>query len=147
TTVLSANTNAANFFTNVQTALNNLQTIGGVGGNVVVTKTGGSSFSVAFGGSLANQNLAQMTATGINGAKPIVSTLNDGSSGTTVTPGGSLQLQGNVKVSNEALTINGTGTSVVQQFTATAPFTLTFNGQTTGPLGFIDPNTSQFVPP
>ena len=147
TSVLSSNTSAANFFTNVQTALNNLQTIGGVGGSAIVTKTGASSFQVAFGGSLANQNLPQMTATGINNTKVTVTTANDGSNGTTVTPGATLQLQGGVQVTGEPLTISGTGASSVQQFTAVGPFTLTFNGQTTGTLGFIDPNTSQYVPP
>jgi autotransporter-associated beta strand protein len=140
TIVLSSNTSAPNFITNVQTALNNLASIGGVGGTAVVTRTGGSSFSVAFGGSLANRNLPTMTALGINGTKVNVGTGNDGSGSTTVTPGGSLQLQGGVTVTSNPLTISGTGASTVQQFTVTGPFTLTFNGQTTPQL---DPSSTQ----
>jgi len=61
----------------MQTALNALSSIGGVSGSVSVTKFN-NVFRVTFGGSLANQNLAQMTAVGASGATPTVITLVNG---------------------------------------------------------------------
>ena len=41
--------------TNIQNALNSLSNTGGMGGSVTVTALTGSTFDVAFGGTLANQ--------------------------------------------------------------------------------------------
>jgi hypothetical protein len=49
--------------TAVQAALNALPSIGGVGGNVAVNKTG-TVFTITFGGTLAGQSLPLITATG-----------------------------------------------------------------------------------
>jgi autotransporter-associated beta strand protein len=126
---LSADTTSPSFSTSVMNALNKLSTIGGVGGVVSVSPPAGSTFTVTFGGTLANQNLPQMKGAGFGGTQANVSTVRDGSSGTTVNAGGTLQVQGSITVSTEPLTLTGTGTSAVQEFSTTGgPFTLSFNG-------------------
>jgi len=110
----------------LQNALNALSTIGGVGGSVSVVLTSSNLYQITFGGSLANQNQNQLTGTGLNGTKLNIYTLQDGSAGTVVTGGGTLQLQG--------VPVTGTGVAGVYQFKVTEPFTLSFNGKTTGVL-------------
>jgi len=116
--------------TTVQNALNALASIGGVGGSVSVAPFPVASgiFQVTFGGTLANQHVAQITGKGLNGTLVTTSTFQDGSWGAVVNTGGTLQVQGGTKVSTKALTITGTGTSAVQQFGVTGPFQLSFNG-------------------
>jgi hypothetical protein len=68
----------------VETALNALPTIGGVGGSVTVTQSG-ATYTVTFGGSLANQDLPQITGS----VGTIVSTVTQGATGQfTLTYGG-----------------------------------------------------------
>jgi len=97
----------------MQTALNSLPSIGGVGGSVTVMQgSGGNSnvFTVAFGGSLQYTNVPPMTSTTLSGGvTAVVATLRDGPGGTVVNSGGTLQVQGNINVSTENLTLNGTG--------------------------------------
>jgi autotransporter-associated beta strand protein len=127
---LSANTTDPNFVANVTAALDTLvQSLAGPGAsvNVVLNK---SIFVVTFGGTLANLNLNQMSGQARLGAGIGIITLRDGSAGTTVTPGGTLQEQGGISVATEPLTLSGSGTSAVQDFTAAGAFTLTFNGWT-----------------
>ena len=65
----------------VQSALNALPTIGGVGGSVAVTG-GNQAFAVAFnGGSLAGVNQPLLTGTAGNGARVTVTGLVDGTAG------------------------------------------------------------------
>jgi hypothetical protein len=61
----------------VQDALNALASIGGVGGSVTVIKVG-TVFQVTFAGTLANQDLAQMTAAGSGAATATVLTFVNG---------------------------------------------------------------------
>jgi autotransporter-associated beta strand protein len=138
TAALSSNTTLPSFATTVQNALNALSSIGGVGGGVHVNLIGNTStFTVTFDvGTLAGHDQPQMTGTGFAGTTVNIITLQDGSSGTTVNAGGTLQIQGGTTVSTEDLTITGTGTSAVQEFTTAGPFKLTFNGQTTPTLPF-----------
>src|SRR5437588_3140705 len=97
----------------MQTALNSLPSIGGVGGLVTVVQgSGGNSnvFTVTFGGSLQYTNVPPMTSTTLSGGvTAVVATLPDGPGGTVVNSGGTLQVQGNINVSTENLTLNGTG--------------------------------------
>lgn len=94
--------------TQVEAALNLLSTIGGVGGSVTVTRSGGI-FTVTFGGSLLGQDLPQMTATGEGGTMATVNTSRQGSGASTVATGATLQLQDGITVAGETLTINGPG--------------------------------------
>lgn len=61
----------------VQTALNNLSSIGGVGGSVAVVKTG-NVYTITFGGTLATQNVSQITGAGTGGATVSTATLGQG---------------------------------------------------------------------
>jgi hypothetical protein len=63
----------------VQTALNALSTIGGVGGSVAVTAVGGT-YTVTFGGTLANTNVHQMKASFTGGVVVGVATTTEGRS-------------------------------------------------------------------
>jgi large repetitive protein len=99
----------------VQTALNNLSTIGGVGGSVTVTRIG-NAFTVTFGGSLAGVDQPLLGATGIGGSTVVVSAVAEGGTGTLVNSGGTLQLDldplnGGLPstVSGETLQLNGAG--------------------------------------
>ncbi len=107
TGLLAFNASAAQ----VQSALNGLSTIGGVGGSVTVSLSS-STYTVTFGGSLAGSDLVQMTGSGSGGAGVSVATSIDG--GPTVT--------------SEVQSVTVTGSA--------GSFTLTFNGQTTGALAF-----------
>jgi autotransporter-associated beta strand protein len=86
----------------VQTALNALSTIGGVGGSVTVTSPSTGTYIITFGGSLTGLDQLQMTAAGSGGAAASVTTLTNGISGT-------LQIQGGITVSSEPLTLTGPG--------------------------------------
>ena len=98
----------------IQAALNDpaLASIAGVGGSVVVTQGSGSNsnvYSVTFGGTLGKLNLQQMTSATTAGVTATMSTVRDGPEGTQVNSGATLQIQGNINVSTELLTLNGTG--------------------------------------
>jgi large repetitive protein len=99
--------------TAVQTALDNLTSIGGIGGSVTVTggpTTGSSQYLVTFGGTLASMNVPAIVSQGFNGTTAVVTTKIDGGGlGTIVATGAALQLQGNISVSGEALTLSGNG--------------------------------------
>jgi autotransporter-associated beta strand protein len=117
----------------VQSELAALSTIGA--GNVSVTQSG-STYTVSFQGALAGQNLPQMTFSGLNGTGVVVTTVQDGSEGTVVSPGATLQVQNNITIGSEGLTLNGNGAAEVQQvFLAdqSDPFTLSFKGVATAP--------------
>jgi hypothetical protein len=104
--------------TTVQAALNSLPSIGGKGGSVTVSQSG-SVYTITFGGSLAPQNVPQITAAGSGGAKASAATVLDGDS----------DQRGNPRTSPvevQTVTINA----------SKGTFTLTFNGQTTGPIAF-----------
>jgi autotransporter-associated beta strand protein len=98
----------------IQTALNNLPSIGGLPqpGSVQVTQgTGNSSnvFTVVFLGSLQFTNVPQLTWSNLSGgANLTITTIQDGPGGTVVN-GGTLQVQGGITVSTENLTLSGTG--------------------------------------
>ena len=68
----------------VQFALDALSSIGGVGGSVSITESGGS-INVTFGGTLAATNVSQITATGVGGTSVIVNTTTNGQSALTAT--------------------------------------------------------------
>lgn len=93
----------------IQAALNQLSSILDVGGSVTVTRTTQITFLIEFGGSLANLNVPQITATPSGGVFSDQATVNDGSEGTVVAAGATLQLQGGITVSTEALIVNGQG--------------------------------------
>ena len=98
--------------TDVQTALNNLPNIGLVGGSVTVVRTdigSGFRYTVTFGGTLANANLPQMDVAVTGGVFAVVTTALDGSEGTVVADGATLQVGGNITVTGEKVTIFGDG--------------------------------------
>ena len=69
-----------NSINDVESALNALPTIGGVGGSVTVTQVvtaanAGVIYTITFGGSLADQNVPQITAAGQGGVTVAVNTL------------------------------------------------------------------------
>jgi len=101
----------------LQTALNNLSTIGGVGGSVAVTKQG-SQYSIIFGGNLGHSDQSQIIADG---------------SHLTFTPA----------TAAAATTINGNATTNEQQQVVvdaiSGTFTLSFNGKTTDPIPYNAP--------
>ncbi len=118
----------------LQNALTSLSTIGA--GNVLVTRSG-SIFTVTFTGALAGQSLPAMVGVGQLGVTATVAIATQGSQGTVVVPGATLQLQGGVTINTESLTLSGNGAPEIQQVLLTDlfdPFTLSFNGQTTAPL-------------
>ena len=96
----------------VQAGLAALTSIGV--GNVSVSGAvipGGLEHTVTFTGTLANENVPQMTRTTTGAAVVIVTTLQDGLEGTSVTSGATLQLAGGITMNNEVVTINGNGFS------------------------------------
>jgi autotransporter-associated beta strand protein len=107
----------------LQNALAALPNIGT--GNVTVVQSN-NLYTITFTGALANHNWLQLTGQGFKGTVLTIKTIQDGSSGTVVSSGGTLQLQG--------VPVTTTGVAGVYQFNVTAPFTLSFNGQTTGVL-------------
>jgi autotransporter-associated beta strand protein len=102
---LSATATAAQ----VQSALNSLSTIGGVGGSVTVTLNAGV-YTITFGGTFAGYNVPSMTASGSGGTTATAATSTDG---------------GPI-IANEEQVVTVTGNS--------GNFTLSFNGQTTASL-------------
>ena len=84
-------------------------------------------------GTILGSSMAFIDGTAVN-----VAITTDGSYGTTVTPGATLQLQGGITVSTENLTISGQGVFQSQAQTivvaGTGTFTLSFNGQTTSAI-------------
>jgi len=121
-------------------ALAALSTIGSTNGvqNVSVTKTG-NTYTVTFQGALAGQILPQMGGSGQLGTTLTITTVQDGSQGTVVTPGATLQVQGGITLASEGLTLSGNGASEVQQVVLSDlvpadTFSLTFNQKTTGNL-------------
>ena len=96
----------------VQNALNLLPTINSGGGSVGVTAVvnpGSTTFTVTFGGTLANANQSTLVSSVANGTTAIVTTQQDGAEDTTVLSGGTLQLDGGLTFANETVTINGAG--------------------------------------
>src|SRR6185369_8514484 len=61
----------------MQSNLNSLPTIGGVGGSVSV-QLSTNVYTVTFGGSLGGTNVSQMTATGGGGTSVTIATSSDG---------------------------------------------------------------------
>ena len=126
----------------VQAALDELATIGGVGGWVTVTKAG-NVFAITFDGNLAGFNQNQISAA-ISAGPGIISsaTLTEGDGGTFVANNAAIQMEGGVTVSGVPLVIQGTAgpQSEVQSLTLsgaqTGAYTLGFNGQTTGSLAY-----------
>jgi hypothetical protein len=110
----------------VQTALNNLSSIGGVVGSVTVTRSG-NVFTITFGAALATTNVSQITACGYGGTTAAVATVRDGNDG-------------------DQRTYARTGPAEVQTLTVTftppkksspsPTFTLTFSGQNTGSIPY-----------
>ncbi|MBY0512826.1 MAG: hypothetical protein K2P78_02825, partial [Gemmataceae bacterium] len=99
---------------NIQAALQSLTSIGG--GNVTVTpislSAGNNKFLVAFSGTLANADQPTITVppppsgSAVTG---IVTVARDGSKGTTVLSGATLELNGGISLTGEPLTISGPG--------------------------------------
>lgn len=114
----------------VQTALNNLITIGGatVGGSVSVSRSG-DVFTITFGGNLKSFHQALLVATGQLGTTASVAETSDGAGGTIVASGASIELQGNITVP-EAVIIQGQGV-------ATTP-NIPFRWFQQGPAGIVD---------
>jgi autotransporter-associated beta strand protein len=115
--------------------INGLLSSLGINGAVDVTQSGGT-FTVTFDqGAVAGVNQPQLVVSAAGGAVAAVATTRDGSKGTVVAGGATLQLQGGIDVSNEALTISGVGAPTVQAVALTGnaagTFRLTFNGQST----------------
>ncbi|HET6573645.1 MAG TPA: MBG domain-containing protein [Fimbriiglobus sp.] len=98
--------------TDVRTALNGLSNIGGVGGSVAVVRTAvgsGFHYTVTFGGTLANANVPRMDVTFTGGVFAEVTTAQDGSEGTVVADGATLQVGGGITVAGEKVTVIGAG--------------------------------------
>ncbi|MFO0880161.1 MAG: Ig-like domain repeat protein [Gemmataceae bacterium] len=95
----------------VAQALNNLSTIQGVGGQVVVSQNM-NVYTVTFVGSFLGFVVnTPLTGTGSGGTTVTTSTTTQGAGGTIVADGASLQLMGNLAVSGEPLIVQGRGTS------------------------------------
>jgi len=131
--------NSGTLATDIESALNGLSTIGGIGGVVFVSQDG-NEFSISFNGFLANQNVSQITSTPQPGVTADMATETDG--------GAIHSYGGNITLTTDAIDITGlidAGTGIVTirpQTTglnidlggADAPGTL---GITTTELGFI----------
>jgi hypothetical protein len=109
--------NAGATDTQVQTALNSLSTIGGVGGSVAVTRQG-NQYTIIFGGNLGHSNQPLIVADG---------------SQLTFTPA----------TAAATTVINGSAAHDEQQEVVvdaiSGTFTLSFNGQTTAPIPYNAP--------
>ena len=93
----------------VRTAINGLLPGLGINGTVSVTQAG-NVYTVTFnGGAVAGLNQPQLVAVGSGGTIATVATVRDGSNGTVVANGATLQVQGGITISNEPLTISGAG--------------------------------------
>ena len=134
---------AANDAATVQAALDELSSIGGVGGTVTVKQTG-TVFTITYTGSLTGFNQPQIVPLITSGPGTITpQTTIDGGGGTIVANNAAIQMQGGITVSGEPLVIQGTGAgpqSEVQSDTLSGAmsgtYTLTFDGQTTGSLAY-----------
>jgi autotransporter-associated beta strand protein len=146
TSVLAVPANDPQFLSHLTTALQNLPTVQGAGAFVAVTQGLGSSsnvYTVTFLGSLQYTNVPQIVTNTVTGfPNVVVATVNDGPGGTVVNSGGTLQVQGGITVSNENLTLNGTGTAAQQLITpsaASGTITLSFTyGGTTATTASLD---------
>ena len=95
--------------TTVANDINGLLTGLGIAGTVSVKQTA-NVYTVTFdGGAVAGLNQPQLVAAGSGGTLAVASTMRDGSNGTIVANGATLQVQGGITVSNEPLTITGAG--------------------------------------
>ncbi len=97
----------------VENALNALPSIGGAGASVDVTKPLSNVLNIAFGGSLSQANVAEITATGSGGTVATPGTVTQGNpadfaQGTVIQNGGTLTLSTNVKIP-EAISAIGNG--------------------------------------
>lgn len=115
----------------LQADLELLSTIGA--GNVSVVKSG-STYIITFQGALAGADQPELTGTGQNGTTVTIVTSREGSQGTIVASGATLQIEGGITVSTESLRLNGTGVSnrgalenVAGNNTWSSPVTLTGN--------------------
>jgi autotransporter-associated beta strand protein len=130
----------------VQNALNALTSIGGVGGSVSVSQVigqGNTLYFVTFGGSLGNVNVPQMTATTTQGTSVIITTKQDGSEGTTVNSGATLQVAGGINVSSERVTINGQGYNsqgALNNFSGGNTWSIPLTLGSSSYIGSADPN-------
>ncbi len=105
---LSGNTGTTTA-TQVRNAINGLLTSLGINGTVSVTQSG-AVYTVTFdGGAVAGLIQPQLVAVGSAGTIATVATVRDGSNGTVVANGATLQVQGGITLSNEPLTITGAG--------------------------------------
>jgi len=93
----------------VQTAINGLLGIQNAGGSVTVSFATGVYTVIFSGGTFAGKNQIEMTAEGFDGASAGVATLTDGGGGTTVINQAQIELQGDITISGESLTILGNG--------------------------------------
>ncbi|MDW8244843.1 MAG: hypothetical protein RMJ88_16695, partial [Thermogemmata sp.] len=101
----------------VQSALNALPSIGGVGGAVTVTRSG-SVLTITFAEALAGADQPQLVATTAGGTTAVVATVRDGYGGTIVNPGAQFRLRGNLTVAGESLLLQGTGPTAADAPTA-----------------------------
>ncbi len=101
----------AQLATEIEAALNGLSSINSIGAVKVTPGTGTSSnvFTVDFIGNLSFLDQPQLTSGGTPGVSAAVATVRDGSKGTVVQSGATLQVQNNITVLTESLTLNGTG--------------------------------------
>jgi len=146
----------------LETLLNALPTIGGVGGSVTVTRAtvttglaanlplfpGNQSrfylYTITFGGTFAGQHQPLLTALGAGGSTAVVSAVAEGQMGTIVSSGAALEIDGDptgtsasLNLAAESIGLNGAGLAEVQQVSVAGTngtFTLSFNGQPTSPL-------------
>ena len=112
TTAIAVNASALT----VETALNALASIGGVGGLVNVFIAGplnDRTYTIVFAGTLGTGNLPQITSAVVGGTLVTTDTNLDGQGGTTVNSGGTLQLEGGMDFMfptfGEIITLNGQG--------------------------------------
>ncbi len=101
----------------VADALNALPSIGGVGGQVSVSRSG-NVLTITFDGSLAGADQPQLTAAGTDGTTATVATIRDGYGGTIVRPNAQLQIRGSLTVAGESLILHGNGPGAADAPTA-----------------------------
>ncbi|MBA2227575.1 sialidase family protein, partial [Thermogemmata fonticola] len=101
----------------VESALNALPSIGGVGGRVSVSRTG-NVLTIAFDDVLAGADQPALSAAGSGGTTATVATVRDGYGGTIVASGAQLQIRGNLTVAGESLILQGSGPTLADAPTA-----------------------------
>lgn len=118
----------------VQTALNALSSIAGVGGSVLVGKTG-SVYTITFGGSLNGYDQSSIVSAGLGGATAVVATVNEGNGGSIVANDAQIELQGDITIGGESLLVRGNGPDnapvIPQRWFNNGPGPIN-NGQTNG---------------